>query len=159
MAKLAIYDVSYFRVSNIEEKRAGPSYTIDTVRHFKEKDPNSLIYWLIGTDAIPELKTWYKIEELINECIFVVAERNPYKFYTGENENLFSFIAKEIKTFLDKNFTEHFVPLVNSVIEISSTDIRNRIINNKKYATRFLIPGQVEEYIYDNNLYRHKLKD
>jgi nicotinate-nucleotide adenylyltransferase len=156
MAKLATYSVDYFKVSDIEKQREGPSYTYDTVMHFREEFPDSDIYWLIGTDSIPELKTWYKIKELVNECRFVIAERDPYKYYKGENSDLFSFISKECQTFLEKDYIDHFVPLVNSVIEISSTDIRHRIEKNEKYAVRFLIPDKVEQYIYDNNIYRNK---
>jgi len=154
MTKLAINDIDYFKSSDIEEKREGPSYTYDTVMHFREKHPDSLIYWLIGTDSLPELKTWYKIKQLVQECVFVIAERNPYKLYKAEHKNLYDFIVKETETFLDHNFTTHFVPLLNSVLEISSTNIRNRIMENEKYATKFLIPTEVENYIYDNNLYK-----
>ncbi len=159
MTKLAMYGVDYFKVSNIEEKREGPSYTYDTVMHFREEYPNSEIYWLLGTDSIPELKTWYKIKELVHECQFIIAERDPYKFYKGSSGNLFDFLSKECQTFLKADFTNHFTPLANSVIEISSTDIRHRIEKNEKYAIRFLMPEKVEQYIYDNNIYRNKLED
>ncbi len=156
MTKLATKGIDYFKVSDIEEKREGPSYTYDTVMHFREKYPKSKIYWLIGTDTLPELKKWYKIEELVNECIFVIAERNPYKYYKGENKDLFGFIAEETKTFLDNSFISHFIPLVNSVIEISSTDIRRRIKAKIEYATWFYMNEDVEKYIYDNQLYSDK---
>lgn len=156
MTKLATEGIDYFKVSDVEEKREGPSYTYDTVMYFREKYPDSTIFWLIGTDAIPELKTWYKIKELVTECKFVIAERNPYKFYKGENKDLFNFVAEETKKFLDRDFSDHFVPLVNSVIEISSTDIRNKVEQKKQYSVKFLIPTKVEQYIYDNSLYKYK---
>ena len=159
MAKLATEGVSYFKVSDVEKKREGLSYTYDTVMHFREEYPDSEIYWLIGTDSIPELKTWYKIKELIHECRFIIAERDPYKYYKGKNKDLFNFISEECQTFLDKNFTDHFAPLVNSVIDISSTDIRRRLEINEKYAVRFFIPEKVEQYIYDNDIYKNKSED
>lgn len=159
MTRLATEGVDYFKVSDIEEKREGPSYTYDTIMYFREKNPDSTIYWLIGTDTISELKTWYKIKELVNECRFVIVERNPYKFYKGKSKDLFNFVVEESKTFLDQDFTEHFIPLTNSVIEISSTDIRRRVAQKEKYAVKFLIPEKVDQYIYDNHLYKHKLQD
>lgn len=159
MVKLATYEVEYFTVSDIEEKREGLSYTFDTIRHFKELRPNAMIYWLIGTDTLPELKTWYKIEELVHECRFLIAERNPYKYYKGSHKDLFSFIAEETKSFLDCEITDHFTPLVNSVIEISSTDIRNKVINDSFSAIRFLVPEKVEQYIDDCDLYKDKLQN
>jgi len=156
MTKLACEGVNCFEVSNIEEKREGLSYTYDTVIHFRNEYPDSEIYWLIGTDSLPELKTWYKIKELIHECQFIIAERDPYKFYKGHNDDLFSFVSEECQTFLNGDFANHFIPLPNSVIEISSTDVRHRIKINERCTIRFLIPTKVEQYIYDNNLYRNK---
>jgi len=159
MVKLATEGVSYFEVSKIEEEREGPSYTYDTVMHFREKYPNSEIYWLIGTDSLPELKTWYKIKELVNECQFVIAERDPYKFYKSHGGDLFGFLSEECQTFLKGDFTNHFTPLPNSVVEISSTDIRHRIEKDERYAVKFLVPEKVEQYIYDNRLYGYKSQD
>jgi len=156
MVKLATDGVSYFKVSDIEEKREGPSYTYDTVMHFREEYPESEIYWLIGTDSIPELKTWYKIKELVQECHFVIAERDPYKFYKSHKRNLFCFLSDECKDFINGDLINHFTPLVNSVIEISSTDIRHRIEIECEYAVKFLVPEKVGQYIYDNNVYKCK---
>lgn len=159
MTKLATERVGHFKVSDIEEKREGPSYTYDTVMHFREEYPDSEIYWLIGTDSLPELKTWYKIKELVHECQFVIAERDPYKFYKENGGDLFGFVSEECQTFLDGDYANHFTPLPNSVIEISSTDIRRRVKMNERYAVRFLTPEKVEQYIYDNNVYKNKPQD
>jgi nicotinate-nucleotide adenylyltransferase len=159
MTRLACDEVNHFKVSDVEEKREGPSFTYDTVMHFKEKYPNSEIYWLIGGDTIPELKTWYKIEELINECKFVIAERNPYKLYKSGNKDLFNFLVEETKPFLEFDYMDHFIPLVNSVIDISSTDIRNKVSQNDECTIKFLVPEKVEQYIYDNSIYRDKSED
>jgi nicotinate-nucleotide adenylyltransferase len=156
MTKLATYGVNYFKVSTVEEKREGPSYTYDTVMHFREEYPDATIYWLIGTDSISKLKTWYKIKELVHECQFIIAERDPYKFYKGHNGSLFDFLSEECQTFLKADFTNHFKLLLNSVIEISSTDIRRRIKEKKDYATWFYMNENVEKYINDNQLYSDK---
>jgi len=159
MVKLATEGVDYFKVSNVEEKREGPSYTYDTVMHFREEYPDSEISWLIGTDSIPELKTWYKIKELVHECQFIIAERDPYKFYKGHSGDMFGFILEECEEFTNGDITNYFKPLVNSVVEISSTDIRHRIEKEEKYAVKFLVPEKVEKYIYDHNIYRYKPQD
>ena len=157
MAKLAIQDIDYFKVSTIEAERGGPSHTIDTVRHFQaELGLNAKIYWLIGSDTIKELKTWHKIEELFKECKFLIAERCPYRFYGSEGDNYLSYCAKETKGLIKSPVINYFTPLINDVLEISSTDIRNRIEYKEKYAVRFLVPQKVEQYIYDNQLYKNK---
>ena len=140
MIELAIEDVDYFKISDLAAFEEGPSYTIYTVRYFQRVlRGNAEIYWLIGADTIKELKTWYKISELLKECKFVVANRDPHKSYNEE-----------------KLYESSLVYLSNSILDISSTRIRERIHNEDKYAAKFLIPEKVERYIYDNELYRHK---
>ncbi len=157
MTKLAIEDISYFEISDIETKRDKPSYTIDTVRYFQELlGENAKIWWLIGTDTIPELKKWHKIKELFKECRFIIAERNPYSYYGYEGGDFLSFLSKEIKPLIETPVGNYFIPLTNDVIEISSSEVRNRVELKKKYAIRFLVPEKVEQYIYDNELYKNK---
>ena len=159
MAQLATDSIEYFKVSTIAYEREGPSSTIDTVRHFQaELGLNAKIYWLIGDDTIPELKTWHKIKELFKECKFLIADRNQYRFYGKEGDDYISYCAKETKGLVKYSIITYFTPLLNDVIEISSTDIRNRIGYNEKYAVRFLVPQKVEEYIYDCQLYHDKQK-
>ena len=80
MIKLAIDGIDYFEVSDIESKRNKPSYTIDTVEYFINKlGKDTPIYWLIGTDTIRNLESWHKPKELLEKCIFILAERNPYR--------------------------------------------------------------------------------
>jgi len=156
MVKLATEDIDYFKVSDIESKRDGPSYTIDTIRHFKSKlRENAKVYWLIGTDTIYKLKTWHKPKELLKECRFILAERNPYIHYAKSGDFL-SFLREHTKDIVDIPIMNHFVPLVNAVLEISSSDVRDKIFCKEKYGIRFLVPPKVEQYIYDNKLYTNK---
>ncbi len=152
MAQLATEDIDCFRVSNIEGKREGPSYTIDTVRHFREKLGKDIeILWLIGDDNIHQLKDWHKIKELLQKCTFLVAQRYDI-------ENLWEYLDVWIreKGLTDKPSSDHFYILCNERVNILSTNIRMRIKKNLKYATKFLVPQKVEEYIYDNRLYQNK---
>ncbi len=157
MVQLATEGIDYFKVSTIEAELDGPSYTINTVRHFqKELGEDAKIYWMIGDDTIPELKKWHKIKELFKECKFLIADRNQYRFYGKEGDDYLSYCAKETKGLIKYSVINYFVPLINDVIEISSTDIRSRVNYKEKYAVRFLVPQKVEEYIYANQLYQDK---
>ncbi|MHA1468960.1 MAG: nicotinate (nicotinamide) nucleotide adenylyltransferase [Candidatus Asgardarchaeia archaeon] len=153
MVTMAIDGIDYFEVSDIEAKRGGPSYTIDTVRYFKEKCQNwAKIYWMIGSDCVKELTKWHKIRELLDECIFVIAERNQYRNYEGGD--FMSFVYETLKEIADINqpiMTNHFTPLINRVLEISSSDIRDRLRCDE--SIRFLVPEAIEQYIKDNELY------
>lgn len=157
MTKLAIEDIDYFKMSEIEGEKGDYSYTIDTIQHFKGKLPDDDIFWLIGTDTIRELKDWHEPEKLLTECKFVLADRNPYRNYIEDGEgDLLTFLSKELKDLVKYPVSTYFIPLINDVLEISSTRIRERIKCEEKYALRFLVPQKVEQYIYDNNLYRNK---
>jgi len=73
MTQLVNLEDTHFEISNYEIKKETCSYTIETVRHFKEKYPDDEICWLIGPDLVTDLHTWHEIDELVQECQFVVA--------------------------------------------------------------------------------------
>lgn len=152
MVSIVIDKIDHFEVSDIEAKRNGPSYTIDTVRYFKEKCRKwAKIYWLIGSDCVKELKDWHKIRELLDECIFILAERNPYKNYPeGDFLSIVYAIMKEIGI-RQPRAINHFIPLINMVLEISSSDIRDKLQCGG--SIRFLVPEAIEQYIKNNELY------
>ncbi len=160
MVKLATQDIDYFKVSDIEDQLDGPSYTINTVRHFQEElGKDTKVYWLIGDDTISELKKWHKIKELMQECNFVVAFRNVHKDNEMEKAGLWGLIHKEITDeglIGDGIAASHFTLLGNPIVEMSSTDIRRRIREKREYATWFYMNEGVEEYINDNQLYQGK---
>lgn len=60
------------RVSDLEIKRRGKSYTIDTVRELKRKFPDYVFFWLMGSDRLIDLKKWKVIERLLKEIKFIV---------------------------------------------------------------------------------------
>jgi nicotinic acid mononucleotide adenylyltransferase len=110
---------------------------------------------MIGTDTIRELKNWYRISDLMDECRFIVAERNPYRNYDWEKED-FITITGDARKAAGKKYgaVNYFTPLLNDVLELSSSEIRERIKNKEKYATKFVIPKEVEKYIYENEIYK-----
>lgn len=140
MTSLAIVTNPYFEISSIEIEREGPSYAIDTINFFKEKYPETNIYFITGADAIHKIITWHRAEELPNICNFIAVSRPGYKLkeINMELKNRFSF----------KNLFSLEIP----ALAISSTEIRNRVKN--KRPIKYLLPEPVENYIYKNNLYR-----
>ena len=75
MLKLAIEGIDKFEISDLEIKRAGYTYTKDTVAYFKENYPDDELYFLIGTDTLFMLEKWYMPEYLFKNLIFIVAKR------------------------------------------------------------------------------------
>lgn len=76
MTAAAVSDNPNFEISDVEMRREGPSYTVDTIQHFKVLyGPNIEFYFIAGTDTIRALPTWKFIEELLDEVHFIGATR------------------------------------------------------------------------------------
>ena len=76
MTAAAVSDNPNFEISDVEMRREGPSYTVDTIQHFKViYGPNVEFYFIAGTDTIRALPTWKFIEELLDEVHFIGATR------------------------------------------------------------------------------------
>ncbi|MFZ5647594.1 MAG: nicotinate-nucleotide adenylyltransferase [Bacillota bacterium] len=131
-----------FEVSDIEIKRNGPSYTIDTVDHFRRSAPDSAIYFITGADAVLEILTWHRVQELLDMCFFIAATRPGYRL-----ENL-SESLKGLPSYCLEKISLMEVP----ALAISSTDIRERV--KKGMPIKYLLPEEVENYINRKKLYR-----
>ena len=75
MIKLAIANNPYFRVSDMELKRKGISYSIDTLRDVQHINPTSKLFWIIGDDHIEKLPKWKNFDEIIKIASFVAISR------------------------------------------------------------------------------------
>jgi nicotinate-nucleotide adenylyltransferase len=76
MACMALAGEPAFNISDIEIKRTGPSYTIDTLRHFKALQPdNAQLFFMVGLDAFLEIHTWKSFRQLFDLAAFIVMTR------------------------------------------------------------------------------------
>ncbi len=138
MTVLAISNNHFFEVSKVEINRPGPSYSIDTVKEFFKKYKHGVkIFFITGADAFLEVDSWYKSEELINLCQFVAASRPGYDLDK-----------------LDEKFKKIIKIMEIPALSISSTDIRRRIKEGRNI--KYLVPYEVEKYIYKKGLYRKR---
>ena len=164
MARLAVENHSFLSISDLELKREGPSFTIDTVRFFKKYAPaGTRLYWILGLDAFLEIDTWKSYMDLFHAIPFIVMARpgtaggpaapwwkDVERFlrsristgYTFSPENL-SFTAPE---------SEPVYLFEGTPLNISSTDIRRRISSGQSIHS--LVPPRVEDYINDKRIYR-----
>jgi nicotinate-nucleotide adenylyltransferase len=131
MLRAAIEGETAFAVNESELRRAPPSYTIDTVEEIQRRRAGSEIFYLVGEDNVAALASWHGFERLQKMVHFVVLDR------TGAQTN-------------------HPYEVIQRKIDISATDIRNRIASGR--SIRYLVPPQVEEIIRRNNLYREPEK-
>ena len=117
MLNYAIQNNPNFSVNTLECDKGGISYTIDSLRALKEEYEDAEISFLIGTDMFLSIEKWKDAESLIREFGFVVGVRPGY--HTKE--------AEELAEKLRKTYDANIVFVDNPPIELSSTEIRQRI--------------------------------
>jgi nicotinate-nucleotide adenylyltransferase len=135
MVKIAIRDNPDFLISDIELKRKGKSYTIDTLTRFLKLYKDSELFFLLGSDAIDELPTWKEPDKIFQKVNVVIALRPGFDRIDPENR----FVKKSL------------VVSING-LNISSTQIRERVRTGK--SIRYLVPPEVEKFIRTKKLYR-----
>ncbi|MBC8108756.1 MAG: nicotinate (nicotinamide) nucleotide adenylyltransferase [Anaerolineae bacterium] len=142
MARLACEFSSHGSIqyvpSDIEIARAGPSYTIETVRELR-KIGWPEVWWLIGADMLNYLPKWHQAEQLIDECNFLILARPGV-------ELMWSTLPPHFRVKLEPNVVP--APL----LDISATDIRRRVREGLPIDDLTVPP--VVEYIQANRLYQ-----
>lgn len=148
MAELAIEVNPALSVSDIEAKRVGLSYTVDTLREIHEAyGYGTELYFITGADAILEILTWKEPETLLAESRFIAATRPGYQL--KKLADALPEYNSEGKRALE-NVTMMEVP----ALAISSTDIRDRVAAGRPF--RYLVPEAVWSYIREKGLYRQR---
>lgn len=141
MTVLATTSNPHFGVSSIEVDRVGPSYTIDTVRAFRDRyGDDASLYFITGADAILEMLEWKDSDDLLELCEFIAATRPGYVLHSDRIGQIFGDRANRI----------HFFEV--PALAISSTDIRERFRQGR--PVRYLLPDIVVSYIERAELYR-----
>ncbi len=143
MTELAAADNPGFTVSDMEVLRPGNSYTCETLAALKEASPDTEYYYIVGADTIAAMHTWYHPEEIFDKCTILVAARGDEVGEAG--------IQEAVRN-LEKAFHAKIFRLPVRNIEISSTDLRERVREGK--SLRYLTPSAVEEYIREKRLYQ-----
>ena len=126
-----------FSVSDIETRRGGPSYTVDTVRELNALGETD-VHWLIGADMLLSLPTWHRPLDLLREARFVVMARPGWTID-------WNALPPEFR-----HLKDHLVPV--PALGISGTEIRRRVRQNLPIED--LVPRSVARYIESRRLYR-----
>ncbi|MBE6703579.1 MAG: nicotinate (nicotinamide) nucleotide adenylyltransferase [Ruminococcaceae bacterium] len=142
MCELAFADMKQVIVSDLEIKRTGKSFTVDTLRALSGEDRR--LFLLMGTDMMLTLDSWREPEEIFRLCypVYIRRERDP--ILEGQ------IVAKN-QLYLQK-YGKIARRLVADVIELSSTEIRERVRGGGRIAE--LVPAAVAEYIREKGLYQ-----
>ncbi len=131
MLKLAIKGNKHFAVLDLEIRRPGRSYTIDTIRELKQKYSRDELYFIIGSDLLKYLEEWKDLNEITKMVKFIAATRPGYPLED---------IPAYIKT------------LSIRAVDISGFEVRECVKGDKSF--RYLVPEPVYNYINKNKLYK-----
>jgi nicotinate-nucleotide adenylyltransferase len=137
MVSLALQNESKIKICTIEFDMPTPSYTIHTIHKLKEEYPSFNFHILCGTDVVNQLSAWYKYEELIQSVTFLVCSR--------EIENQFASHS------LVQEYSEQFEFIAFEAMDVSSTIIRESIVNSGKSDD---LSESVNQFIIDKKLYK-----
>lgn len=140
MTLLATSHNPQFEVSDIEIKREGLSYTIDTIKMLLRENPDVEFYFILGADAVAELDKWERFEELLDLCYFVAATRPGFAEKVEQAKASFGAAGNKI------------IWLDTPELNISSTDIRSRV--KKGLPIKYIVTSSVESYIHKEGLYK-----
>ncbi len=154
MVRLAVADHEQFEVSDIENQRPDKSYSIDTLRWFRqESGPAADIFFIVGLDAMLEIETWREYQNLFHLCHFVVLDRPGYAL-----DDLHQILCQKLHCRAENDGQLFCHPSGRQIyfraitrLDISSTQIRRLAAQGR--SLRYLLPEAVRRYILTYKLY------
>ncbi len=129
MLERAVADNPLLGIETCELQRQGKSYSYDTIKELKEKNPDVDYYFIIGGDMVAYLPKWYKIDELMQLVQFVGVRRPGYPV-----TSTYPLIWVDVPS-----------------MDLSSTMIRKKVAQG--CSVRYYVPEAVREYIMEKGLY------
>ena len=143
MVRLAVSGSSKHVVDDREIVRGDVSYTVDTLDQIRSEHPDAEIFLIIGSDSLASFEKWHEPERLLTLVSLAVVQRG------GEPPVDFSVLDGLASPEIVKVCSESVIDM--PVIELSSTELRNRIAEGR--SIRFRLPRSVEALIEANHLY------
>ena len=143
MLRLALRGHPEYQVSEIELKRKGRSYTVETLRELRtELGSRPEFFLIMGADNLLEISTWREIVALVRLCRVIAVTRPGFKLsrLQGENRDWARRLRREGRL----NYITLSLP-------VSSREIRDKIRRGAEWAA--LVPPEVAAYVKDKGLY------
>ncbi len=141
MIEIAIANNDRFQLTLVDVERAGPHYSLDTVRIIQEQYPGSQLYFVMGGDSFKSFPLWHEPAELVQHCRLAVMRRPSFRPVHPHMHD------SEMPTLHER------VDMIEAPpIGISATRIREQLGIGK--SVRYLLPDNVLHYIHENNLYQ-----
>ncbi len=156
MLQLAVGSNPLFRISDLERRMPGKSFTVLSLKQLHEEIPGAELFFLVGGDAFFEIDTWCRFKDIFRLAALVVLCRPEC-----DDEEIFRFVSAKVsdayKIIPENREIRHpaLLPvynLRNTRLDISSTRIRE--LAAQGLSMRYLVPDNVLSYIVENELYR-----
>ncbi|MBI2165376.1 MAG: nicotinate-nucleotide adenylyltransferase [Chloroflexi bacterium] len=142
MVKLATDSNPYFKVTDMELRRPGPSYTVDTLEALVREYPSATtIFLILGLDSLGQFHRWQCPRRILELCSLVAVQRPGVGAYNP------AVLERELP-----GASQRVVLLQGPSIGVSGTDIRKRVA--KGLSIKYWVPDRVDEYIRQHRLYQ-----
>lgn len=158
MTRQAIEKNPFFGISDIECKKTGKSYTVETILTLRETYREEEFYLILGIDSFLEMPAWYQPGKLMEITNFVVISRPGYSFSSlyrdiaADEETLSRLDAHTIRMHETSLMGSKKISLLNvTPVDISATGIRKMVKDGK--SIKYLLPETAESFIISNKLY------
>jgi len=147
MTRLAVRGNPAFSVSDFEARHAGPSFTVDTLRHLRAREPRARLFLLMGGDSLADFPGWHAPAEIARLATLVVATRpGPATTAGGSRAHAGRRLPRQASP------RARVVLLDNPALDISSSALRARARAGR--PLRYLVPDAVAVYVARHRLYR-----
>jgi nicotinate-nucleotide adenylyltransferase len=157
MVRFSIEGNPVFAFSDVENRREGRSYTVDTIGYFHETFGKELeIYFIMGQDAFDDIRRWKSWRRMLTLCHFIVMTRPGWrrgalrKALPSDYAGRFAYDRK-VRGYRGPSGKFIFFTAVTQ-LDIESTDIRERVKSGR--SIRYLVPDAIREYIERHGLYK-----
>jgi nicotinate-nucleotide adenylyltransferase len=156
MVERAIRDYPSFQASDLEVRRSGKSFSVDTLEILQRQDPAGERFFIVGLDSYRDIASWKDYARLFSLCHLVVTTRpgvaieNPLAPQPVAIRGDFCYDSHAGKI-LHKSGNYVFF-LSGTHLDISSTQVRQRLIEGQ--SVHQLVPPTVADYIEEHGLYR-----
>ncbi len=159
MVEAAISDYPNFQASDLEIRRSGKSFSVDTLEILRQQDPCGDRYFIVGLDSYRDIASWKDFSRIFSLCHLVVTTR-PGVVMSEPLEPLpvavrTDFCYAEATGRFQHKSGNSLIFLTETHMNISSTQIRSMLAN--KQSVRHLVPSCVADYINEHDLYHGRL--
>lgn len=145
MVRLGIADNPAFDVSDLEVRRGGVSYTVETIAQLRVVYPEHELFFIVGADAAAALPLWHDIDHLLSLCRIAVVERPGY---TLDLEALFVQLPAA---------RARVMQIAGPALDISASELRQRLQAGR--PVHYHLPSAIQRYIEAHGLYQDKPHD